>query len=122
MYFYHVEIQVLPNGYLYFKWYRSCTYDGKRQVLIWEKFVQIHPRTLRIIYLMIDSNGINQSTFLYLNICTRTSYALFEEPNSRILPITVSLIASRPGLKNLRGSYTLESVLNTSRTTFVNEI
>ena len=32
------------------------------------------------------------------------SYALPLEPNSRILPITVALIASRPGPINLRGS------------------
>ncbi len=31
-------------------------------------------------------------------------YALLFEPNSRILPTTVALIASRPGPMNLRGS------------------
>ena len=46
-------------------------------------------------------------------------YALFELPNSRIFPITVSLIASRAGPKYLRGSYTFLSLSKISRITFV---
>ena len=34
-----------------------------------------------------------------------SNYAWLEEPNSRILPITVALIASRAGPRYLRGSY-----------------
>lgn len=46
-------------------------------------------------------------------------YAFCELPNSRILPITVALIASRIGVKYLRGSYTSVSAASASRTAFV---
>ena len=49
-------------------------------------------------------------------------YALFEEPNSRILPITVSLIASRAGPRYLRGSYSSGFAASVSRTAFAEAI
>ncbi len=51
-----------------------------------------------------------------------SDYALPEEPNSRIFPITVSLIVSRAGPKYLRGSYSFGFAANTSRTTFAEAI
>ena len=50
------------------------------------------------------------------------NYALFEEPNSRILPITVSLIASRAGPRYLRGSYSSGFAASVSRTAFAEAI
>src|SRR5699024_10614522 len=46
-------------------------------------------------------------------------YALLDDPNSFILEITVSLIASRPGPIYFLGSYTSWSFANTSRIIFV---
>ncbi len=44
------------------------------------------------------------NSFFDQSITRLMTYALFEEPNSRILPFTVSLMASRAGPKYFRGS------------------
>lgn len=48
--------------------------------------------------------------------------ARLDVPNSLILPLTVSLIASRAGPKYLRGSYTSWSLFNTSLTALAEAI
>ena len=40
------------------------------------------------------------------------NYALFDEPNIRIVSRAVLTIAALPGAKTLRGSYTLSSLFN----------
>lgn len=54
---------------------------------------------------------------------TLSIYSAFpDEPNSRILPLTVSLMASRAGPKYLRGSYISGFSAKTSRTRLADAI
>ena len=53
---------------------------------------------------LIHVKGLRKAVFSYIHAYENLYYAFCELPNSRILPITVSLIASRIGVKYLRGS------------------